>query len=216
MPDPIGIPLRIAFPIISGPKTNDGMPPIDDLARRGVNQPFPDSWATLRPVSVASRWSKRSSSRRRLNSPRASPRAQVEAAKQHRLSTKSLYFPNVSTQFENLHFNKALGELLSVRRPFAGDTISVPVNIIEQNQTAVNFAVVQPITPLFAVRQHVTIARADENIARAKAGMPVAVTASTVEKTYYDLLIAERELVSAVAEAKKVQAKWVTVAIPPP
>jgi len=139
---------------------------------------------------------------------------QVEAAKQHRLGVKALYFPNVSTQFENLHFNTALGEVLTVRRPVAGTVLSVPVNIINQDQTAVNVAVVQPVTPLFAVRQLVKIARADENIARAKAGMPPAERASLVEKNYFDLLVAEREMIGAEAEAKKVRAKWMTVSNP--
>jgi outer membrane protein TolC len=81
----------------------------------------------------------------------------------------------------------------------------VPVNIFEQDQTSVNVSVVQPITPIFAVRQLVKIARADENIARAKAGMPVAEQVSLVEKNYFDLLIAQRELVSAGAEARTVR-----------
>jgi outer membrane protein TolC len=83
----------------------------------------------------------------------------------------------------------------------------VPVNVIEQDQTAVNVSVVQPITPIFAVRQLVKIARADENIARAKAGMPVAERAGLVEKTYFDLLVAERQLAGASVEARMVQAR---------
>ncbi len=124
-----------------------------------------------------------------------------------------MYFPNVSGQLENLHFNKQPGEVLTVQRPFAGTVLAVPVNIIEQDQTAVNFTVVQPLTPLFAVRQLVKIARADENIARAKAGMPVAERAGLVEKTYFDLLVAERQLAGAGIEAQKVQAR-VTAADP--
>jgi outer membrane protein TolC len=135
---------------------------------------------------------------------------QVEAAEQHRLGTRALYFPNVSGQLENLHFNKLPGEVLTAQRPIEGSTLSVPVNIISQDQTAVNVSVVQPLTPIFAVRQLVKIAKADENIARAKAGMPVAELASLVETTYFDLLVAERELVGAGAETKKVQAKWLT------
>jgi hypothetical protein len=129
---------------------------------------------------------------------------QVEAAKQHRLGVKSMYFPSVSTQFENLHLNTPPGEVLTIPRPFQGTTLSVPVNIIEQDQTAINVSVVQPITPLLAIRQLVKVARADENIARAKAGMPVAEQASLVEKNYFDLMIAQRELVSADADAKTV------------
>ena len=133
---------------------------------------------------------------------------QVEAAEQHRLGVKAMYFPNVSGQFENLHFNKHPGEIFTVQRPLAGTILSVPTNIIEQDQTAVNFSVVQPLTPLFAVRQLVRIARADENIARAKAGMPVAERAGLVEKTYFDLLVAERHLAGAAVEARKVQARY--------
>jgi outer membrane protein TolC len=136
---------------------------------------------------------------------------QVDAAEQHRLGVKALYFPNISGQFETLHFNKAPGELLTLQRPLAGTTLSVPVNIIEQSQFAVNFSVVQPITPIFAVRQLVKIARADENIARAKAGLPVTELASLVEKNYFDLLVAERELVAARAETRNVQVSWDTM-----
>ena len=134
---------------------------------------------------------------------------QVEAAVQHRLGVKSNYYPNVATQAYGLRLSTIPGDPLTVQRPFAGTFVSVPVNIIEQSQFAVNVAAVQPITPIFAVRQLVKIARADENIARANAGMPVTEQASIVEKSYFDLLIAERELISAGSEAKRVQAKWV-------
>jgi len=133
---------------------------------------------------------------------------QVEAAEQHRLGVKANYYPNVATQAYGLRLSTFPGDALTVQRPIRGGFISVPVNIIEQNQFAVNVAAVQPITPIFAVRQLVRIARADENIARAKAGMPVLEQASIVEKGYFDLLIAERELISAGTEARKVQAKW--------
>jgi outer membrane protein TolC len=56
----------------------------------------------------------------------------------------------------------------------------------------------------------VKIARADENIAKAKAGMPVAETAMKVEKNFFDLLVAQLELTSAQAEVKMVQTKWLT------
>ena len=97
-----------------------------------------------------------------------------------------------------------------MQRPIAGTIVSVPVNIFAKNQTDFNIAAVQPVTPLFSIYQLVKIARADENIAKAKAGMPVAETAMKVEKNYFDLLVAQRELTSAEAEAKKIQAKWLT------
>jgi outer membrane protein TolC len=40
--------------------------------------------------------------------------------------------------------------------------------------------------------------------------MPVAEIAGRVEKNYFDLLVAERELISAEAESKKIQGKWLT------
>ena len=136
---------------------------------------------------------------------------QVEAAEQHRLGVKANYYPNIATQAYGLRLSTFPGDALTVQRPLAGTFVSVPVNIIEQSQFAVNVAAVQPITPIFAVRQLVKIARADENIARAKAGMPVMEQASIVEKSYFDLLIAERELISAGSEARRVQAKWMAV-----
>jgi outer membrane protein TolC len=136
---------------------------------------------------------------------------QVEAAEQHRLGVKSNYYPSVTTQAYGLRLSTFPGDALTVQRPLAGTFVSVPVNIIDQSQFAANVVAVQPITPLLAVRQLVKVARADENIARAKAGMPVTERASIVEKSYFDLLIAERELISAGSEARKVQAKWVAV-----
>jgi outer membrane protein TolC len=134
---------------------------------------------------------------------------QAEAAKEHRLGVEGMYFPNISSQFDNLHFNKEPGQVLTIQGPL-GNQHSVAANIINKNQTVVNVAVVQPVTALFAIHQLVVIARADENIARAKAGMPVLATASNVEKNYFGLLVAERELTSAEAEARKIQSKWLT------
>jgi outer membrane protein TolC len=137
---------------------------------------------------------------------------QVEAAKQHRLGVESLYFPNLGSQFDNLHFNKQPGTVAAFTGP-VGRQREVDVNIFKKDQTVVNLSGVQPVTPIIAIRQLVKIARADENIARAKAGMPVAEIASNVEKNYYDLLVAQRELKSAEADARKIQGKWVTASM---
>jgi len=130
----------------------------------------------------------------------------VEAAKQHRQGVQGLYYPNVSTLLENLHLNKQTGQVLSLPRFGA----AVPVNIFHKDNTIFSVMAAQPVTPLFSVYQLVKIARADENIAKAKAGMPVAETAIKVEKNFFDLLVAQRELTSAEADAKKIQAKWLT------
>jgi outer membrane protein len=135
---------------------------------------------------------------------------QVEIAKQNRLSVQAQYFPSIGTTFLNDHLNKQTGQVLTVRRPIAGGILSIPVNIIAKNQTIFDVNATQPVTPLFAIYQLVKIARADENIARAKAGMPVAEAANRVEKNYFELLVAERELITAEVEARKIQAKWLT------
>lgn len=94
---------------------------------------------------------------------------QVEAARQHRLGVTSMYFPSVTTQAFNLHLSETPGQLLSFQRPLTGGLISVPVGVVSQDSTTVNIVATQPITQLFAVRQLVKIAEADENIARTKA-----------------------------------------------
>jgi outer membrane protein TolC len=57
----------------------------------------------------------------------------------------------------------------------------------------------------------VKIARADENIARVKAGMPVEAVTRQVEKNFFDLLVAQRELAAATADARKVRTGWVAI-----
>jgi len=130
----------------------------------------------------------------------------VEVAKQHRLGVQALYYPNASTQLLNFHLNKQTGQVLSLPR-FG---VAVPVNIFGKDSTTFNAMVAQPLTPLFSVRQLVKIARADENIAKAKAGMPVAETAMKVEKNFFDLIVAQLELASAQADAKIIKTKLMT------
>ncbi len=127
---------------------------------------------------------------------------QVEAAKQHRLGVEAQYFPNLSSSFLDLHYNKHPGDVLSAGPP------PLAVNIIAKDSNAVNLLAVQPITPLLSIYQLAKIARADENIARAKAGMPVAETALRVEKNFFELLVAQRELTGAEADSRIIQAKW--------
>jgi len=134
---------------------------------------------------------------------------QVEAAHQHRLGVKALYFPNVSVQADYLHLTENPGEIFTVQRPLTGAQLSLPVQAIFQDQNFVNVVVTQPLTQLFGVRQLVKIARADENIARAKAGMPVTEIAQQVEKTFFELLIAQHELAAVTAEGRALRASLV-------
>jgi hypothetical protein len=99
-----------------------------------------------------------------------------------------------------------LGSVPSVSAKYAASVtlgVSVPVNIFAKNQTDFNVSAAQPVTPLFSIYQLVKIARADENIAKVKAGLPVAETANKIEKNFFDLLVAQRELTSAKADAKQ-------------
>ena len=137
---------------------------------------------------------------------------QVEAAKQHRLGLQGLYFPNLGAQFDNLHFNKNPGQVATFEGPL-GNQHTVAANVFNKNETVVNLSAVQPVTPLMAIHQLVKIARADENIARSKAGMPVAEIAGKVEQNYFELLVAQQELISAEAESQKLQGKWLTASV---
>ena len=117
----------------------------------------------------------------------------VEAAKQHRLGVEADYFPKFSATFANLHYSKFQWPVGTLRRPFHWSTdTGVPVPVFSQNQTVAVLTFTQPITPLFEVRQAVRIARADERIAMAKAGLPVSKNACSteLEETYFKLLIA--------------------------
>ena len=97
----------------------------------------------------------------------------IEAAKQHRLGVQADYFPKFGATFLNIHTTDFLGQIVQVRRPLMGSLTQVPVQIINQNQTMAALTFVQPITPLFEVRQAVRIARADERIAKAKAAASI-------------------------------------------
>ncbi len=132
---------------------------------------------------------------------------QVEAAKQNRQVFEASYFPQISGTFANLHFNKFMGEEIQLRRPVLG-TAAVGLPLLGKDQTLAAFTLMQPLTPLLKVRQAVKIARADENIARSKAGMPISESARNVEKNYFDLLIAQRELTVAQVKSQRVQDKY--------
>ena len=140
----------------------------------------------------------------RAADPVASPIARlgqlsIEAAKQHRLGVQADYFPKLGAMFANLHYSEFLGQVLSIQRPLEGSLLQVPIPLFSQNQTTAAVMFTQPITPLFQVYQAVRIARADERIAMAKAGVVVARNALDleVEEKYFKLLIARRKLISA-------------------
>ncbi len=131
---------------------------------------------------------------------------QVEAARQHRLGTESDYFPKVSSTLTNFHFNKFMGQEITIQRPVAGGTITAGLPLAGKDQTLVALTAAQPVTPLLKLREVVNIARADERLAMAKAGMPVE-NASNVEKSYYELLVAQRQLLVAKANTDSLRNK---------
>jgi outer membrane protein TolC len=131
----------------------------------------------------------------------------IEAAKQHRLGVQADYLPKIGATFANLHYSEFLGQVLSVHRPLAGSTLQLPVPLFSQDQTVAAITFVQPITPLFQVHQAVQIARADERIAMAKAGISITKLArdTDIDETYFKLLIAQRRLTSAELKVRSTE-----------
>ena len=139
------------------------------------------------------------------------PLLAVEAARYHRLAAQADFFPKVGATVINLHFNKFMGQQIQIVNR------SVPLPLLNKDQTVVALTVTQPVTPLFKVREGVNIARADERIARAKAGMSISQITSGVEQLYYTLLIAQRQSVAADASVKLLEGKLqlASASIPP-
>ncbi|MGA8732209.1 MAG: TolC family protein [Terracidiphilus sp.] len=133
---------------------------------------------------------------------------QVEVAKQSRLGTLSTFFPQIGSTFDNLHFNKFMGQEIQVTRPIAGVTRTIGVPLLGKDSTLVAVNATQPITPLLALHQLYKIGVADERIAMAKAGMPVSAVAANVEKGYYQLLVAQQWLVLAKLRSRVIENKW--------
>lgn len=131
---------------------------------------------------------------------------QEEAARQRRLGAQADYFPKVTGLFANLHFNKPTNGFLTVLLP--GRIITESVNVFFKDQTMFDFSVLQPVTPLFSIHQRVIMARADETMAKLRKELAASETMSRVEKTYFDLLIAQYELDGAEADAKETGMKW--------
>jgi outer membrane protein TolC len=120
----------------------------------------------------------------------------AEAARQHRLAAQADYFPKIGSAFTNLHFNKFLGEEIRLLRRDIG------IPLFGKDQTIAAVTVVQPITPIFQVREVVKIARADERIAQAKARMAKVDVIADVERSYFGLLVAHQQQLGAKLNIK--------------
>ena len=118
----------------------------------------------------------------------------INAAKYHRQAAQADYFPKLNAEFLNLHYNKFMGQAIQLFRRNA----SLP--LFGKDETAVVLTFTQPVTQLLQVRQAVTVARADEQIARAKGAQLAAQTSENVERVYFELLIANRR--QAIAQSK--------------
>jgi outer membrane protein TolC len=123
-------------------------------------------------------------------------RLNVTAARYHRQAAQADYFPKIGSTFANLHFNKFMGQEITVLNRSRG------VPLIDKDQSLFAVTVTQPVTPLLQVRQLVRIARADERIAQAKAEAATAAIQSSVQNAYFALLIAQRQKVVAETKVK--------------
>ena len=121
----------------------------------------------------------------------------IDAAKYHRQAAQADYFPKLNADFLNLHYNKFMGQTIQLFRREAA------VPLFGKDETIVALTFTQPVTQLLQVRQAVTVARADEQIARAKGGQLAAQTSENLERVYFELLIANRR--QTIAQ-KKVEA----------
>lgn len=124
--------------------------------------------------------------------------ASVDAARWRRQAAQSDYFPKVGAFFVNLHFNKFMADRIQLAR--ISRTVAVP--LLNKDETFVGATVTQPLTPLFKVHEAVRIARADERIARAKAGAASSQLTVDVEREYFELLIAQRRQTEAEANVE--------------
>src|SRR5262245_57740268 len=99
MPAPIALPLVSPIPVIAGPTEIDVAPPVGNPSLTRSGSAFfqiPGGVPGVRRITLAQA--------QQLATPASSTltqlaELQVEAARQHRLGVKSLYFPNVGTQF---------------------------------------------------------------------------------------------------------------------
>src|SRR2546427_8461566 len=125
----------------------------------------------------------------------------MDAAKYHRQAVQADYFPKLDGSFVNLHYNKFMGQTIQLFRRQA----SLP--LFGKNETAVAFTVIQPVTPLLQVHQAVNVARADEEIAKAKGAALTSQIATNVEHAYFALLIAQRQQTVAETTVKMLESR---------
>src|SRR5262249_19379006 len=123
----------------------------------------------------------------------------IDAAKYHRQAVQADYFPKLDASFLNLHYNKFMGQTIRL----ASRDAALP--LFGKDETAIVFTVIQPVTQLLQVHQAVNVARADEEIAKAKAAGITSQIAMNVEHAYFALLIAQRQQTVAWTKVKMLE-----------
>jgi len=126
-------------------------------------------------------------------------RLTIDAAKYHRQAVQADYFPKLEAAFLNLHFNKLMGQQIQLFRRDA------ELPLFGKDETAVALTVIQPVTQLLQVHQAVNVARADEEIAKARASGMTSQIAMNVEHAYFALLIAQRQQTVAQTKVKMLE-----------
>ena len=109
-------------------------------------------------------------------------------------AARSDYFPKIIGNTVYLHFSDALGTVVSTQgRPLLGISPRTrAVNVLNQDTSFTNVAVLQPITDLLKVRQGVRIAQADEHIAQAQLEKGTRELLGDMEQFYWGLLATQR------------------------
>jgi outer membrane protein TolC len=106
------------------------------------------------------------------------------------------YFPKVIGSVTYLHFDKDLGQVVTVEPGRRGlllpGTATFGIPILNQNSTISTVLVAQPVTKLIGVNALTRIARADEAAARAKLDKGTLEVLSGVAQCYHGLLGARR------------------------
>ena len=133
-------------------------------------------------------------------------RLNVDEKRHATAAARKDYLPKAIGNVTYFHFDKDLGSVLTFQKGQLGilapGSAAVGVPIANQNSTLSTIMVAQPITKLIAVNAATQIARADENIARAKLDKGTKDLLSGVTQAYYGLLGAQR-----IQSALELQAK---------
>jgi X-X-X-Leu-X-X-Gly heptad repeat protein len=106
-------------------------------------------------------------------------------------AAKTDYLPKILGSYAFLHFNDALGTVVTTPGIILGSK-AIAVNVVNQNSSYGMIMAAQPITQLLGVSALVDIARADANTAAAQLDKGTADLVSGVTQAYTGLVIARK------------------------